>query len=55
MDGGKNKAINCSRNYSQIHQCYKGSDVYTCASDAEKQFDRINHYFLFYCMLLRYS
>ena len=31
----------------------RSSDVYVSALDAEKAFDHVNHYFLFYFMLLK--
>jgi hypothetical protein len=51
-DGGCSKAIfavnTCVKYFNE-----RGSNVYLCTLDASKAFDRVNHYFLFNCMIER--
>ncbi len=51
-EGGTNKAIFAVESTVKYFN-EKESDVFVCSLDAEKAFDRVNHYFLFCCLLLR--
>ena len=51
-NGGTKKAIFAE--HSTVDYFYdRGSDVYVYIFDAEKAFDHVNYYFLFFCMLLK--